>query len=112
MVHRLVPEFQGSAFDAHWHMGSAAATTQDMVLPRMRGTATATFFIGTTLIGLAIGPYMAGRVSTLSGSLSIGMLSLLAVTPITLACAVAAYRLVPAAEATREARARAAGEAV
>ena len=93
-------------------LGAAAATTQDMVLPRMRGTATATFFIGTTLIGLALGPYMAGRVSTLTGSLSIGMLSLLVVTPITLACAVAAYRLAPRAEATREARARAAGEAV
>jgi len=93
-------------------LGAAAATTQDMVLPRMRGTATATFFIGTTLIGLALGPYMAGRVSTLTGSLSIGMLSLLVVTPITLACAVAAYRLAPRAEATREERARAAGEAV
>ena len=93
-------------------LGAAAATTQDMVLPRMRGTATATFFIGTTLIGLALGPYMAGRVSTLTGSLSTGMLSLLVVTPITLACAVAAYRLAPRAEATREARARAAGEVV
>ncbi|MBP2512329.1 MFS transporter [Sphingomonas sp. PvP018] len=91
-------------------LGAAAATTQDLVLPRMRGTATATFFIGTTLIGLALGPYLAGRVSTLSGSLSVGMLSLLVSVPITLATAVAAYRLVPAAEASREARARAAGE--
>ncbi|MCU6455400.1 MFS transporter [Sphingomonas sp. A2-49] len=93
-------------------LGSAAATTQDLVLPRMRGTATATFFIGTTLMGLAMGPYLAGRISTLSGSLSVGMLSLLAVMPITLGCAIAAYRLVPKAEASREARARAAGEAI
>ncbi|AIT06150.1 MFS transporter [Sphingomonas taxi] len=93
-------------------LGSAAATTQDLVLPRMRGTATATFFIGTTLLGLAMGPYLAGRISTLSGSLSVGMLSLLAVVPLTLGCAVAAYRLVPAAEASREARARAVGEVV
>ncbi|KQU49690.1 MFS transporter [Sphingomonas sp. Leaf339] len=91
-------------------LGSAAATTQDMVLPRMRGTATATLFIGTTLLGLALGPYIAGRVSTLSGSLSTGMLSLLASVPIALVAAIAAYRLVPTAEATREARARAAGE--
>ncbi|EZP55357.1 spinster family MFS transporter [Sphingomonas sp. RIT328] len=88
-------------------LGAAAATTQDLVLPRMRGAATATFFIGTTLLGLALGPYAAGRISTLSSSLSIGMLSLLAVVPVTVACAVAAYRLVPAAEATREARAAA-----
>jgi MFS family permease len=83
-----------------------------MVLPRMRGAATATFFIGTTLLGLAMGPYLAGRVSTLSGSLSTGMLSLLLTVPLTVACAIAAIRLVPAAEATREARARAVGEAI
>jgi MFS family permease len=93
-------------------LGAAAATTQDLVLPRMRGAATATFFIGTTLLGLAMGPYIAGRVSTLSGSLSTGMLSLLLSVPITVGCAIAAIRLVPAAEATREARARAAGEAI
>ncbi|WP_375392564.1 spinster family MFS transporter [uncultured Sphingomonas sp.] len=93
-------------------LGAAAATTQDLVLPRMRGTATATFFIGTTLLGLALGPYLAGRVSTLSGSLTTGMLSLLLSMPITLAAAIAAYRLVPAAERTREARARAAGEVI
>lgn len=93
-------------------LGAAAATTQDLVLPRMRGTATATFFIGTTLIGLALGPYLAGRVSTLTGSLSTGMLSLLAVVPVTLTCALLAHRLVPAAEASREARARAAREGV
>src|SRR5690606_16839995 len=51
-------------------LGSAAAATQDLVLPRMRGTATAAFFIGTTLIGLALGPYLAGRVADLTGSIS------------------------------------------
>jgi ABC-type phosphate transport system permease subunit len=59
-----------------------------------------------------MGPYLAGRVSTLSGSLSMGMLSLLLSVPITLAAAIAAYRLVPAAERTREERARAAGEII
>lgn len=93
-------------------LGAAGATTQDLVLPRMRGTATATFFIGTTLLGLALGPYIAGRVSLLSGSLTTGMLSLLCAVPITLTAAIAAYRLVPAAERTREARARAVGEVI
>jgi len=101
-----------SGLTASGALGSAAATTQDLVLPRMRGTATATFFIGTTLMGLAMGPYLAGRISTLSGSLSVGMLSLLAIMPVALTCAIAAYRLVPAAEASREARARAAGEPI
>ncbi|MBX9859664.1 MAG: MFS transporter [Sphingomonas sp.] len=93
-------------------LGAAAATTQDLVMPRMRGTATGTFLIGTTLLGLALGPYLAGRVSTLSGSLSVGVLSMLVTVPVTLAAAIMAYRLVPAAEANREARAQAAGEVI
>ena len=93
-------------------LGAAAAATQDLVLPRMRGTATAAFFIGTTLIGLALGPYLAGRVADLTQSISTGILSLLLTLPLALAAAIAAYRLVPKAEATREERARAAGEAI
>jgi len=93
-------------------LGAAAATTQDLVLPRMRGTATATFFIGTTLLGLALGPYLAGYVSTLTGNLAVGMLSLLATVPLALGAAIMAYRLLPAAEASRADRARAAGEMI
>lgn len=93
-------------------LGSAAAATQDLVLPRMRGTATAAFFIGTTLIGLALGPYLAGRIADLTHSIGTGILSLLVTLPIAFGCAVAAYRLVPRAEATREERARAAGEPI
>ncbi|KTF67953.1 spinster family MFS transporter [Sphingomonas sp. HT-1] len=93
-------------------LGAAAATTQDLVLPRMRGTATAAFFIGTTLIGLALGPYLAGRISTLTGDLGTGVLSLFASVPLALAAIFAAYRLLPAAESSKLARASAAGEAL
>lgn len=93
-------------------LGASAATTQDLVLPRMRGTATAAFFIGTTLLGLAMGPYLAGRISTLTGNLAIGVLSLLITLPVALAAILGAYRWLPGAEATREARARAAGEPI
>lgn len=93
-------------------LGASAATAVDLVLPRMRGTATATFFIGTTLIGIALGPYIAGKISTVTGDLATGMLSLLAVAPISLTCLVMAYRLVPKAEVTLLDRARAAGEPV
>jgi MFS family permease len=93
-------------------LGAAAATTQDLVLPRMRGTATAAFFIGTTLIGLALGPYIAGRVSHLTGDLATGVLSLLVTFPIALTAAILAYRWLPAAEASRQERARAAGEPI
>ncbi|UOR16306.1 MFS transporter [Qipengyuania aquimaris] len=93
-------------------LGAAAATSQDLVLPRMRGTATATFFLSTTLVGLALGPYMAGQVSTMSGSLSTGGLSLLIAVPIGLLLLLVAYRTVPKAEQTVIERARAAGEEV
>ena len=91
-------------------LGAAAATTQDLVLPRMRGTATATFFLATTLVGLALGPYMAGQVSTMTGSLSTGGLSLLVAVPIGLVLLTVAYRTVPEAERTVLARAQEAGE--
>lgn len=94
-------------------LGPAGATTQDLVLPRMRGTATATFFIATALIGLALGPYFAGFMSTASGgNLRFGVLSLLAVAPISLILLLLAWRTVPAAEASVIDRARAAGEAI
>ncbi|TFU05530.1 MFS transporter [Polymorphobacter arshaanensis] len=90
--------------------GIAAATTQDLVLPRMRGAATATYFIGTTLIGLGLGPYFAGAVSKVTGSLATGILSLLVVVPVTMVCMYFVYRRLPLAEATRVERAIAAGE--
>ena len=93
-------------------LGGAAATTQDLVLPRMRGTATATFFLSTTLVGLALGPYMAGQVSTATDSLSNGGLSLLIAVPIGVVLLFIAYRTVPDAEQTVMKRAVAAGERI
>ncbi|WP_228242675.1 MFS transporter [Porphyrobacter sp. GA68] len=94
-------------------LGAAAATSQALVLPRMRGIATATFFIGTTLIGLALGPYLAGYISSQAGgNLSRGLLSTLSIAPVGLAALIAAIVLVPAAGRTVRERARAAGEQV
>ena len=102
-------------------LGAAAATTQDLVLPRMRGTATAAFFLGTTLVGLSFGPYMVGQISDLAGTvvdgelvgdLRTGILSLIGVAPVALALLIAAYRMLPTAEGTIIERARAAGEPV
>lgn len=93
-------------------LGAAAATTQDLVLPRMRGTATATFFIATTLFALALGPYLAGQVSASTGSLSIGVRSILLIIPFGLTMLAIAYRTVPEAAASVIERARAAGEPI
>lgn len=86
-------------------LGASAATTQDLVLPRMRGTATAAFFLGTTLVGLSFGPYMVGLISDMTGSLRTGALSLIAVVPISLGLLIYAWRTVPQAEATINQRA-------
>ncbi|WOE75692.1 spinster family MFS transporter [Alterisphingorhabdus coralli] len=91
-------------------LGAAAATTQDLVLPRMRGVATATFFLATTLVGLSLGPYMVGKVSDMSGSLTTGVLSLLAVAPIGLVLLIIAVRQLAQAEESVMQRAIAAGE--
>ncbi len=99
-------------------LGAAAATTQDLVLPRMRGTATAAFFLGTTLVGLSFGSYFVGQISDFAGTivagkpvgnLRVGILSLLGFMPIALGLLIYAYRTVPAAEATRNERAGEAG---
>lgn len=94
-------------------LGAAAATSQSLVLPRMRGTATATFFLATTLVGLALGPYLAGYVSVANGDdLSKGVIATLWIAPLGLALLVAAIRLVPGATATIADRAKAAGEGI
>ena len=92
-------------------LGAAAASSQALVLPRMRGLATATFFLSTTLIGLGIGPFMAGYVSATNGDdLSIGIMSTLVAVPFGFVLLLAALKLVPAAAASVVERARAAGE--
>ena len=99
-------------------LGAAAATTQDLVLPRMRGTATAAFFLGATLVGLSFGPYMVGQISDFAGTmvdgklvgdLRTGILSLVAVAPVALGLLIYAYRALPAAEASLNERSGEAG---
>ncbi|RXZ64872.1 spinster family MFS transporter [Pelagerythrobacter rhizovicinus] len=92
-------------------LGAAAASSQALVLPRMRGLATAIFFLSTTLIGLGIGPFMAGYVSATNGDdLTLGIMSTLIVVPIGFVLLLAALKLAPAAGASVVERARAAGE--
>lgn len=94
-------------------LGAAAASSQALVLPRMRGVATATFFLATTLVGLGLGPFMAGYVSATNGDdLSLGVLSTLIAAPFGFVLLVAALKLVPQASASVVERAREAGEAV
>jgi MFS family permease len=88
-------------------LGASAAASQALVLPRMRGTATAIFFIGTTLIGLAFGPFTAGFVSEWTGSLGTGVMANLALVPVGVAALFVAIRSYRTAEASRLERAAA-----
>ena len=44
-------------------LGGAASTINDLVMPRMRATASAYYILMITFIGLALGPFMIGQIS-------------------------------------------------
>lgn len=92
-------------------LGAAGAASQALVLPHMRGRATALFFLGATLIGLAFGPLVAGYVSETTGSLGTGVMVNLLAVPLGLAALLVAIRYYPADYASRDSRALAAGPA-
>lgn len=76
-------------------LGAGAAASQSLVEPRMRGVATAIFFLGATLLGLALGPFTAGFISETTGSLATGVIATLAVVPIGLLAVGVAVRSMP-----------------
>jgi MFS family permease len=82
-------------------LGASAAASQALVLPRMRGIAAAIFLLGTTLIGLAFGPFTAGFVSEATGSLARGVIGNLSAIPLGLAALALAMRHYRAALAAR-----------
>jgi MFS family permease len=98
-------------FASAW-VGAAVATLQDLVLPRMRATAGATYILGTTMVGLALGPYFAGKMSVVTGSLATGIAALFFMPVLTIIALWIGTRHLARLEATKEERARAAGEPI
>jgi MFS family permease len=98
-------------FGSAW-VGAAVATLQDVVLPRMRATAGATYVLGTTMVGLALGPYFAGKMADVTQSLSAGIFWLYIMPPFTLIALWIGSRRIAGLEATKVERARAAGEPI
>lgn len=91
--------------------GGLAAMIQDLVLPRMRGAAAAAFSLVAIVIASGTGPYWAGKVSTVTGSLTAGLMSVMALAPFALVMLYLAARRLPAqTPETRRALAEAAGE--
>ncbi len=101
--------FPSSVCSSLW-IGPAASTVQDLVLPRMRGSATAAYLLVVTFIGLALGPYTIGLASVVLGDLRRAMFIALASNIAALTFSLLAARHLPKDEATRLERARAAGE--
>jgi MFS family permease len=91
--------------------GGIGALIQDLALPRMRGTASAAFSLIVILVASGVGPYWAGKVSTLTGSLTAGLYSLLVLVPTgAVVMLFAAARVRHETPETRRALAAAAGE--
>lgn len=108
----LVAKFFIGVFSGLWG-GATAALMQDLVLPRMRGAASAAYSLVAIVVASGIGPYWAGKVSVLTGSLNAGIFSILLLAPLAYLLIWLVSRRLP--DETPEARlvlARSAGEAV
>ena len=90
----------------------------DLVMPRMRATASAYYVLMNTFVGLALGPYLMGQFSDLgiaagedpAIALQQGMTWGLVMFAVSAVFLLAARRYLAADEETRVARARALGE--
>lgn len=108
-----------SVMSSFW-IGSAAALCNELVVPRMRATASSYYILAVTFIGLALGPFTMGQVSTrltASGqdpvsALRSGIQVALLAYGLAVLFLYLASRSVEQEEATRLDRARAVGEAV
>jgi MFS family permease len=106
----LFAKFFIGMFSGMWG-GATAALMQDLVLPRMRGAASAAYSLVAIVVASGIGPYWAGKVSVLTGSLNAGLLSILLLAiPAYLLIWLTSRRLPFETPDCRLAQARAAGE--
>ncbi len=97
-------------FLSSMYIGPGISTVQDLMLPRMRATASAAYLLAITFIGLALGPYVIGRLSEALGNLGLAMQLSLIVNVVAAAMILLAMRHLPRDENTRIERARALGE--
>jgi hypothetical protein len=72
-------------------IGVGASTVQDLMLPRMRATASAAYLLVITFIGLAMGPYTIGKLSDLF-DLRTGLMLGLVANAIAIVCIAMASR--------------------
>jgi MFS family permease len=100
--------------------GIPPSTAADLVMPRMRAVASAYYILINTFIGLALGPYVMGKLSDLYGasgmdsaeSLQLAISTAMLILVVTLVCLTLAWRHLPKDESSRLERAHALGEPV
>ena len=115
---RVTPTAPALACYAAWSLlagcwgGAGVAVVQDLVLPRMRGTAGAVYLLLVTFVGLAIGPYAIGRMSQATGDLGVAMQAGLVWDAVALVCLAGAARHLAHDEASKASRARLAERSV
>ena len=110
--------FVFSTLSSMW-VGAAASTINDLVLPKMRATASAFYILMITFIGLAMGPFMMGQLSDLfsASGLSDGlalqraMMLGFAMFALAIVFLALAMRHLPDDEAARNAQAQTLGDA-
>jgi MFS family permease len=94
-------------FAALW-LPAGGSTVQDLVLPQMRARASAIFLLFVTIAGLALGPYVVGRLSDLWGSLRLAFMAATVSNVVAFVFFLLAARSIARDEETRESRAEAA----
>jgi MFS family permease len=91
-------------------IGPGASTVQDLVLPRMRAVASAAYLLVVTFVGLALGPYVIGRLSEALGDLRLAMACGLVANLCAAVCLAYAMRQITDDRSSLLDRARAMGE--
>lgn len=101
-------------------VGIAPATASDLVMPRMRGIATAFYILMVSMLGLALGPYSVGKLSDIyfangfseAEALRTALASGLSVLVISAVALIGACYYLPKEEKTRLERAKLLGEKI
>ena len=106
------------SFVSTFYVGICVATAVDLVLPRMRGMASAFFILMASVVGLALGPYTAGKIadlfvlqgSTTAEALGLSLQILCSVFVLSLILLMIAMKYLPEEETNKYEKARALGE--
>jgi MFS family permease len=119
IVMAYIYSFLFSVISPAW-IGCAASTVNDLVMPRMRATASAYYLLMNTFVGLALGPFLIGQFSDLynrsgvdsADSLQLAMTWGLGAFALSVAALLLACRYLADDESTRLDRAAAFGEPI